>query len=165
MGMDGITGILQWIDDLPLSEAVRSSFWAFPALETIHVIAIVFVFGSITRLDMRLMGLIWRNRPVTEVAAEMLPFTWTSFVIAAVFGILLWMSKAVGYLEIAFFDVKMILILLAGINMLYFQFVTFKDVAVWDRYPIPPMAVRVQGALSMGFWLCVVICGRLIGFV
>lgn len=163
--MDAIAGILQWINDLPFSESVRSSFWMFPALETIHVIAIVFVFGSITRLDMRLMGIVWRNRPVTEVAAEMLPFTWTSFVIAAVFGVLLWMSKPAGYFEIAFFDVKMILILLAGINMLYFQFVTFKDVMVWDRYPVPPPAVRVQGALSLGLWLCVLICGRLIGFV
>ena len=60
---------------------------------------------------------------------------------------------------------KMILMLLAGLNMLYFQFVTFRDVALWDRQRIPPQAVRVQGAVSLGFWLMVVVCGRLIGFV
>ena len=163
--MDFITGILQWINDLPFSENVRSTVWMFPALETIHVVAIVFVFGSIARLDMRLMGLVWRRRPVTEVAAEMLPWTWTSFVIAAIFGLLLWSSKPIEYFAIAFFDVKMILILLAGVNMLYFQFVTFKDVAVWDRHPIPPTVVRVQGALSMACWVSVLICGRFIGFV
>jgi hypothetical protein len=114
---------------------------------------------------MRLMGLIWRDRPVTEVAAEMLPWTWTSFVIAAIFGLMLWMSKPLTYFGIAFFDVKMILILLAGINMLYFQFVTFRDVAVWDRHPIPPPPARLQAALSLGFWLMVVVCGRFIGFV
>jgi hypothetical protein len=164
--MDFIVGILKWIGDLPLSQAIHGdSEWAFPAVETIHVLAIVFVFGSITRLDMRLMGLLWRDRPVTEVAAEMLPWTWTSFVIAAIFGTLLWSSKPVEYFAIAFFDVKMILILLAGLNMLYFQFVTFKDVTLWDRDPTPPVGARVQGALSMAFWLCVVICGRFIGFV
>jgi len=163
--MDSIVALMQWINDLPFSEGMRSSFWMFPAFETIHVVAIVIVFGSITRLDMRLMGLIWRNRPVTEVAAEMLPWTWTSFVVAAVFGLMLWMSKPVGYFGIAFFDMKMILILLAGINMLFFQFVTFRDVAVWDRQPIPPPAARAQAALSLGFWLMVVICGRFIGFV
>lgn len=163
--MDFIVSIMQWVNDLPFSEGMRGSFWMFPAFETIHVIAIVIVFGSITRLDMRLMGLIWRNRPVTEVAEEMLPWTWTSFVIAAIFGLMLWMSKPLTYFGIAFFDVKMVLILLAGINMLYFQFVTFRDIAVWDRYAIPPPAARVQGALSLGFWLMVLICGRLIGFV
>jgi hypothetical protein len=163
--LEWIVGILQWINDLPFSERVRDTLWVFPSIETIHVIAIVFVLGSITRLDMRLMGLIWRDRPVTEVSGEMLPFTWTSFVIAAIFGSMLWMAKPLTYFGIAFFDVKMILIMLAGINMLYFQFVTFKNVAVWDRDPIPPPAARVQGALSMAFWLSVVVCGRFIGFV
>ena len=163
--MDFIIGILQAINDLPFADGIRSSYWAFPALETIHVIAIVIVLGSISRLDMRLLGLVWQNRPVTEVSEEMLPWTWTSFVIAAIFGILLWMSKPLTYFGIAFFDVKMILILLAGINMLFFQFVTFKDVGVWDRYAIPPPAARFQGALSLGFWLMVVVCGRFIGFV
>ena len=163
--MDFIVSLFQRINDLSFSESVRESFWMFPAIETIHVVAIVIVLGSITRLDMRLMGLVWQNRPVTEVSDEMLPWTWTSFVIAAIFGTMLWMSKPITYFGIAFFDVKMILILLAGINMLFFQFVTFKDVSVWDRDPIPPASARLQGALSMAFWLCVVVCGRFIGFV
>jgi hypothetical protein len=163
--MDVILNILQWINDLPLAESIRSSFWMFPALETIHVIAIVFVLGSITRLDMRLLGLVWQTRPVTEVSEEMLPWTWTSFVIAVVFGLLLWSSKPIEYFGIAFFDVKMILIALAGVNMLLFQFIIFKDVAKWDRDPIPPPAARLAGGLSMAFWLGVVICGRFIGFV
>ena len=163
--MNGILGGLQWINDLPLSVFIRDSVLVFPSLETIHVIAIVFVLGSITRLDMRLMGLIWQNRPVTEVSNEMLPWTWTSFVIATIFGLLLWMSKPLTYFGIAFFDVKMILIVLAGINMLLFQFGTFRTVAQWDRDPIPPPAARLAGALSMAFWLGVVICGRFIGFV
>ena len=163
--MDFITGILQWINDQPLADNIRGSFWMFPAIETIHVIAIVLVLGSITRLDMRLMGLVWQNRPVTEVADEMLPWTWTSFVVATVFGLLLWSSKPIEYFQIAFFDVKMLLILLAGLNILLFQFVTFRTVAQWDRDPLPPPPARLAGALSMAFWLSVVICGRLIGFV
>lgn len=163
--MDTVIGILQWINDQPLADNIRGSYWMFPAIETIHVIAIVIVLGSITRLDMRLMGLVWRNRPVTEVSEEMLPWTWTSFVVATVFGLLLWSSKPIDYFQIAFFDVKMILILLAGVNMLLFQFVTFKTVAQWDRDPLPPPPARFAGALSMVFWLGVVICGRLIGFV
>jgi hypothetical protein len=163
--MDAIVNLLQQINDSDLAESIRGTFWLFPAVETIHVVAIVFVFGSITRLDLRLMGLVWRNRPVTEIADEMLPFTWTAFVIAAIFGLLLWSSQPLTYFGVAFFDVKMMLILLAGINMLYFQFVTFRNVAQWDRDPTPPKAVRWAGYLSMSLWIGVLVCGRFIGFV
>jgi hypothetical protein len=163
--MGEIVKTIQWINDSPFSDAVRDSFWVFPSIETVHVLAIVVVLGSITRLDMRLMGLVWRDRPVTEVCGEMLPWTWTSFVIAAVFGLMLWASKPFDYFGIAFFDVKMLLILFAGINMLLFQLGVYKSVGLWDRDPIPPPAVRIAGAASMAFWLCVVVCGRLIGFV
>jgi hypothetical protein len=148
-----------------MAESIRDSVWIFPALETIHVIAIVIVVGSIMRLDLRLAGLVWRDRPVTEVSGEMLPWTWISFAVATVFGLLLFASKPLIYLEIAFFDVKMLLILLAGLNMLLFQHVTFRGVANWDRAPIPPTAVRLAGSLSLAFWVSVVVCGRLIGFV
>ena len=163
--MDTISNILNSINNSPFANAVRDTFWVFPSIETVHVVAMVIVLGSITRLDMRLMGLIWRDRPVSEVSEEMLPWTWTSFAIAAVFGLMLWASKPVTYFGIAFFDMKMVLILLAGLNMLVFQFGIYKSVGAWDRDPIPPPAVRLAGAISMACWLCVVVCGRLIGFV
>lgn len=163
--VNSITNVLQWLNDTQMAETIRDSVWMFPAIESIHVVAIVLVVGSITRLDLRLAGLVWRDRPVTEVSDEMLPWTWASFAVATIFGLLLFVSKPMAYLGIAFFDVKMILIALAGANMLLFQHVIFKGVAKWDRDPMPPAAVRVAGSLSLAFWVSVVVCGRLIGFV
>lgn len=160
-----IVGALQWLNDLPLSQATRESAWVFPLFETAHVIAIVFVIGSIARLDLRLLGLVWQHRPVTVVAEEMLPWTWTSFAFATVFGLLLWSAKPFIYFSIAYFDVKMILIALAGINMLVFQFVVFRKVARWDHDPIPPRPARIAAGISLALWIGVVVCGRLIGFV
>jgi hypothetical protein len=162
---DPIVNILQWLNDTSLAEAIRDSVWIFPAIETVHVIAIALVVGSIMRLDLRLAGLLWRNRPVTGVSGQMLPWTWASFVVAAIFGLLLFASKPFTYLQILFFDVKMFLIVLAGLNMVIFQHVSFKGVEKWDRSPMPPTAVRVAGSLSLAFWLSVLVCGRLIGFV
>ena len=161
----GIVDVFQWMNDTSLAESIRDSFWLFPLFETIHVAAIVLVIGSIARLDLRLAGLVGRDRPVTEVQSEMLPWTWAGFVVAAIFGLLLFVSKPMVYLAMAFFDVKMILILLAGLNMLTFQHMTFKSVGKWDRDPLPPVAVRLAGGLSLAFWISVVICGRFIGFV
>src|SRR5215471_2276426 len=161
---DWLIAFFQAINDSALAEQIRGTVWVFPAIETVHVVAIVYVFGSITRLDLRLLGLVWKDRPVTEVANEMLPFTWVAFVIAAIFGLLLWSSKPLTYFSTAFFDIKMILIVLAGINMLYFQRVTFKTVSVWDHDPVPPQAVRLAGGVSLAIWVGVIFCGRFIGF-
>jgi hypothetical protein len=162
---DAINAGLQWLNDTTLAETIRDSLWLFPAMETVHVIAIVFVVGSITRLDLRLMGLIQRHRSVTELSEQMLPYTWTGFAVASVFGLLLWSSKPLTYLAMAFFDVKLVLMALAGVNMLFFQFVIFRNVDEWDRASIPPFSARFAGAMSIAFWVSVVICGRFIGFV
>ena len=53
---DPIVNILQWLNDTSLAEAIRDSVWIFPAIETVHVIAIALVVGSIMRLDLRLAG-------------------------------------------------------------------------------------------------------------
>ena len=156
---------LAWVDETSMAEAIRSSTWMFPTMEIIHVAAIAVVVGSIARLDLRLAGLVSRYRPISEISQEMLPWTWVSFVIATVFGVLLFAGQPLRYLEIAFFDVKMILILLAGLNMLAFQYLTYKSVGRWDHEPIPPTPVRIAGSLSLAFWVSVVLCGRLIGFV
>ena len=68
-----VMDFFQWLYDTPMADAIRVSTWLFPAIETMHVLAFVFVIGSIARLDLRLMGVIWRDRPVTEVAAQILP--------------------------------------------------------------------------------------------
>lgn len=157
--------LLEWIDNTAVAENIRSSLWIFPTMETIHVLAIVLVVGSIARLDLRLAGLVARDRAISEVSSEMLPWTWASFAVATIFGVALFIGTPLRYVGVAFFDVKMILILLAGLNMLVFQYVTLKGAGRWDRAPTPPMAVRVTGALSLAFWISVLLCGRLIGFV
>src|SRR5688572_3792513 len=129
---------LQWLNDSPLAVLIRESIWAFPIIEAIHVLALVIVLGSIARLDLRLLGVVWRDRPVTEVAAEMLPWTWTSFVVASICGVLLYVSNPLRYLGIAYFGIKMGILLLAGINMLAFQLLVSRDIAEWDNKPVPP---------------------------
>jgi hypothetical protein len=156
---------LEWIEALPFAEAVRTSVWLFPALESVHVLAIVFVVGSIARVDLRLLGAIQRDRPITQVSAELLPWTWTSFAVALVTGLLLWAAHAVRYTGIIFFDIKMVLLVLAGLNMFYFQLVTHKNVAQWDIHVKPPFEARLAGALSLVFWIGVITTGRFIGFV
>jgi hypothetical protein len=157
--------LLEWIDGTQLAETIRGSEFLFPALETFHVIAVGLVLGSIGIVDMRLVGLAGRHRAISEISHEMLPWTWVAFAAATILGVLLFIGTPIRYVEIAFFDIKLLLIALAGINMLVFEYVTSKSKAEWDRMPTPPLGVRLTGALSLAFWVSVLLCGRFIGFV
>jgi hypothetical protein len=58
----------------------------------------------------------------------------------------------------------MLLLLLAGVNILLFHSRVFPSVAKWDTDAIPPKAARVAGALSLVLWVCIVVSGRMIAY-
>src|ERR1700688_4099237 len=83
----------------------QSRGW-FPALEMIHVTATTFVFGMITIVDLRLLGLLARGSAVSDLYRDVIPLTWAAFVVAAISGILLFMSQAVAYSAHIAFQMK-----------------------------------------------------------
>ncbi len=147
-----------------LGDFVAVSIWAFPTIETLHVIAVALVVGSIAIVDLRLLGLASRDTAVTRLSREMLRLTWGAFALAVVTGLLMFVSKASSYAVNPYFLSKMGLIAAAGLNMLYFHFVTWKDVDQWDAAETIPVQAKLAGALSLLFWVVVVFLGRVIGF-
>lgn len=157
-------GLLEWIQNLPLSEAIAVGAWWFPLLEAIHVIAVALVVGAIATLDLRLIYVSSRERSVSLMSAEVLPWVWGAFVLASISGGLLFMSAATRYGTNGPFLIKMALLLLAGINMAVFHRLAWRRVHEWDQGRPPAWEARLAGGLSLVFWLGVVFCGRWIGF-
>ncbi len=155
---------LTWLQALPVPTAIREGTWEFPLIETVHVLALALVVGSISMLDLRLLQVSSRNRSVTGLSTEVLPWTWISFLVAVIAGALMFSAKATQYWADWPFRLKMVCIVLAGLNMTYFHFVTWKTVHDWDTAPRTPPAVKLAGGLSLFFWLMVVAFGRWIGF-
>lgn len=159
-----IDNILQTIYDWPLSAAIRVDYFWFPFFESIHVIAICLVVGTVFIVDLRLLGLTSNRKPVTELSREILPWTWGAFAIAVFAGSMMFISKATNYYEDDYFRYKMLLILLAGLNMAVFHLFTYRSVAQWDRDVPPRLGARIAGGLSIACWILVVFCGRWVGF-
>ena len=147
-----------------LGTYVSESTWAFPTLETLHVIFLVTVLGTVFVVDLRMLGWTSNKFAVTAVAKDTLPWTWGAFVGAAITGTLLWISKAPDYMHNPYFLLKMATMALAGLNMMYFHFMTWRTVEHWDRDATMPQAVKVAAALSIILWFGVVFFGRAIGF-
>lgn len=159
------TGFLQQLQDSALATAISESIWLFPTIETIHVLALALVVGSIAIVDLRLLGWASVRRAVSSIAREVLPWTWAAFTLALLSGALLFSARAVHYYSNIPFRIKVALLLAAGLNMLWFQLRTYRDVAQWDTAPRPPAGARWAGSFSLLFWVGIVAAGRWIGFV
>jgi hypothetical protein len=162
--MSQFSDLVAFFEDSGIATAIREGDTLFPWIESVHVVAITLVVGTIFTLDLRLLGLASVGRPVSRLANAILPVTWGAFAIAATSGFLLFISKAGKYLANGYFDAKIILICAAGLNMIVFHAISAKDMAQWEKQARPPLPARIAGALSILLWIAVVACGRWIGF-
>ena len=162
--MQSITAFLEWLQALPLAVFIHKTPWAFTTIEVIHVFAVSLVLGTIMIVDLRLLGLTSTKRPFAELSRQVLPFTWAAFVVAVIAGVLLFISRATEYFVNTAFWIKMSLIVLAGINMMIFEFMTVRDVQKWNLNRTPPPPARLAGGISIACWILVVVLGRLISF-
>jgi uncharacterized membrane protein len=162
--LQSITAFLEWLQASPLAVFIHKKAWAFTTVEVVHVFAIAMVIGTIAIVDLRLLGVASTKRPVAELSRQVLPFTWTAFVIAVIAGSLLFISRATDYFVSPVFWIKMALIVVAGINMMIFEFITVRGVKEWNLAPTPPPAARLAGGISIACWVLVLVFGRLIAF-
>jgi hypothetical protein len=151
--------LLQNLETTPLALFVMQSAFAFSALDMVHIAAISIVFGMITVVDLRLLGLASRDCVVTHICSEALPWTWTAFAIAVITGVIMFTGQPVKYYGNFALRMKLALIVLAGVNMVVFHLVTYRSVSSWDRGSIP-LAARLAGAVSLVCWTAVVAFGR-----
>src|ERR1700722_15549643 len=156
---------LLWLEHTSPAIAISESVWLFPGIESIHVLAITLVVGSITMVDLRLLGLSLRERPAGELIAEILPWTWTSFAVAVCTGALLFSSNATHYWGTVPFRAKILLVALAGLNRVVFHATLPRSVDVWGRQPQTPRVAKISGGLSLGLWFGLWRLGRGFGLV
>jgi hypothetical protein len=159
-----ITGWLKSLEDSGLAISLRGSLYYFPFLESVHVMALSVVFGTIVVVDLRVLGFASRQRPFTRMSSELLRLTWGAFVVSVLTGALMFTTNARVYAHNTAFQIKMLLLLCAGINMAAFHLTAGKTVARWDTAPAAPGIGRLTAALSIALWVGIIFTGRVIGF-
>jgi len=158
------TPMLEWLQRTAVAVSIRDSLYTFPVLESIHVVGLALVFGTIAILDLRLLGVASTDRPVSRLMADLLKWTWAAFAVTALTGGLMFSTNALVYFHNTFFRAKMILLVLAGLNMLVFELTARKTIDRWDRASTTPSSAKVVATISLVIWIGVIVAGRVIGF-
>jgi hypothetical protein len=162
--MQQLQNFVSYFEDSGLADNIRENDVLFPLIESVHVVAICLVVGSILVVDLRLLGLASINRSVSRVTSGILPLTWSAFAVAVASGTLLFISNATKYLGNGYFVAKIFLICVAGLNMVIFHAISARDLPRWEHETSLPFSARLAGGLSILLWISVVTCGRWVGF-
>ena len=156
-----VADFIQWLNDTPFSIYLRESEIAFPVSEAIHLIGLGISVGAIMWVDLRLLGLVLTKDRVSDVLARLERWAIPGFIIMFVSGILLFLGKPVDYYYVTAFRIKIVLLPLAGLNVVFFHKRVFPKVATLaDGDTSVPWQGRLVGATSLVFWIVITVLGR-----
>lgn len=162
--MPPVLHFCQWLYGSTVGTTIRESTYLFPVIETIHVLGITLVVGTIAIVDLRLLGIVFKREKFSDVLSQVLPLTWTGFAVVFASGVLIFVSEAVDAYRNPAFRIKLVLLLLVGLNPLIFHSTIYRRVAQWDDAPVAPLQARVTAALSLTLWSTIIIAGRAIAY-
>jgi hypothetical protein len=154
--------ILEWIKATPIGAFVRDSTWAFPALQSLHFIGMSLLIGVVGVIDLRVLG-VARGLPIRPLH-RFVPLAFAGFGINLLTGIMFFCHDPYVYAYNPSFRIKMLLILLAGLNALWFRLGVFLDVDKWGPGIEASRLAKAISALSLLIWIGVITAGRFIAF-
>jgi hypothetical protein len=136
----------------------------YPFIESMHVLTLLLFGGLTMMLDLRLLGVTLRAVPVSEVLDRVLPWIKVGLVIMIATGALLFYAIPVRNYQNIFFRIKVVMLLLAGLNVWIFHNRVERRIADWDLDPIAPRGARLAAVVSLLLWSGIIVAGRMIAY-
>ena len=153
-----IDSVFIWISDSALATWVISSPFIWPTLESIHFVSLCVLFGSLLLIDLRLIGF-YRER-CAPMVDWLIKLTLAAFAVNLVTGVLFFFGNTFKYVDNSAFELKLVLILIAGANAVFYK-LRLSDIVAGNEVTRSSVFV---GSLSLLLWAGVIICGRMITF-
>jgi hypothetical protein len=153
-----------WLAQTSWSVDLHESQYAYSIIESVHVWTLCLFFGLMVMVDLRLLGWTLRGVPVSEFMHRVLPWAIAGFIIMVITGTLLFFAIPLRSYQNIFFRTKMLLLLLAGLNVWYFHTRVYPKSAAWNVDVAPPKAARLAGGISLILWISIIFSGRMIAY-
>lgn len=161
--MTSVLEVCRWLDRSAIGTDIRESL-LFPFIEGIHVLALSLSIGLVVITDLRLMGVVMRNRRASEIWSQFFPWMMSGFGVMFLTGSLLFWSHAVSAYHSTVFRAKLALLILSGLNAAVYHVTIYRRLDQWDASPIPPLQARLAGWTSLVLWAGVITMGRIMAY-
>src|SRR5262249_2269776 len=152
-----------WMGHSWLGEAGRGKFWLFPSAEIVHFFGLCLLFGAVLVIDLRLLGF-GRGVPIKRVLA-FVPVATLGLVLKPVSGRVVICASPENYWPSTAFRLKLLAIILAGLNGLWFQFTEARHIAHLADDAETGWKTKSVALLSLSAWTIVIILGRFLPYV
>ena len=159
----GLEQFAAWLHETGPSQWVRAWPWTWAICETLHFIGLSLVIGVIGVLDLRLMGFLPRV-PLGALRA-LVPYGVAGFLLNAVTGAIFFVGTPEQYVTNVAFGMKMLFVLVSGLNVLYFETRLGHRVSMLAPGAAMPAAYKIAGAISLACWFMVLYWGRMLAYV
>jgi hypothetical protein len=138
---------------------LKTNVYAYPTLEVMHIVGIAMVFGTLWIVDLRLLLRIntLDKLDAQLLARALLPWTIVGFLLAAMTGLTMFVSRIGDLISNTMFISKMCLLFAAGTNAAILH--------ARGALDAKNVVTRLQAGLSILIWLAVITCGRWIAYV
>jgi hypothetical protein len=160
--MDAIT---QFMLSTGIDNFVATQDWVWPVCEILHFFGMALLIGSVGLVDLRMLG-IAKGVPI-KALERFIPLGVIGFLVNATTGFIFVAGNPVGgpqeYLTNLAFQIKMVLILIAGLNLLAFYVTGIaRQADAITPEGVAPTSAKVVAALSLLLWFGVIFFGRFI---
>jgi hypothetical protein len=160
-----LLSLAQWVQATAFFSALRISWYVYPIVMSTHLLGIAMFGGLVMLTNLRLLGLVMRDKSVTDVVDQLRVLKRIGFVIVATCGVLMLGSKAEEYYYNSFFRLKMVILALIFIHGWVFRKNVYYNTAEIDRAPRIPGRARLAAMLSLILWVSMACAGRGIGYI
>ena len=140
---------------------VTDTRWMWPTCETLHFIGLTLLLGVVFLVDLRVLGVV---KGVSFASLHrLLPWAALGFGVNVITGMLFFVGIPGQYIHNTSFYWKVALVMLAGVNALYFTLVE----EPWALGPgeDAPLTAKIAAASAMLLWVGVMYCGSMLPFL
>jgi hypothetical protein len=151
--------IVGWAIDTGIFDLMYSQ-WGWPIAEIVHFTGLILLIGAVGTFDLAMIG--WVKGLRLVALHRLVPFGVLGFALSIASGTMFVATSPDQYLYNPAFQIKMVLLTIAGANMALFYLTAARSLkGLADGAP-PPPAARVFAGVSLAAWFGVIACGRVI---
>jgi hypothetical protein len=163
--LQSLLAFCDWLASTPFSQTLQNIAWVIPAVQSVHIISIAVVMGSVGLINLRLLGVSARSESVAGLTSRLLPAVWVALVVLLLSGSLLAIAEPVRSLANPAFQAKMLMLLCVATLTLFYQHVLRGDVAFWELSPARRATAKMTAVVSLVLWVGIIFAGRWIAYM